>query len=105
VGPRWWLTEARRRADRVSDRYRWVSAYIVLAQLEVAVATGAGDASTVAARLHDSAIRADLPEFLAWALVYQAELGDVSRIALARTAAVAVDNPALHGRVDTLGMR
>ena len=31
-----WLTDARRRCDRVPDRYVWISAYIGLAQLETA---------------------------------------------------------------------
>jgi hypothetical protein len=61
------------------------------------------DAGTAAARLHDAAVRADLPGFLAWALVHQAELGDLSRIPLARTAANGIDNPQLQERIRALG--
>jgi hypothetical protein len=44
----------------------------------------------------------DLPEFLAWALVHLAELGDRSVVPMARSAAESVDNPALHARVQKL---
>ena len=52
--------------------------------------------------LRACAVRCDLPEFLAWALVYQAEAGDRGRAALARTAAAGVSNPALQARVQSL---
>lgn len=97
-----WLTDARRRCDRVTDRYAWVSAYIGLAELELAISEGAEAAASAAARLHDDAVRADLPEFLAWALVHQAELGDRSRIRLARTVVRDIDNPDLQARVQAL---
>jgi hypothetical protein len=47
-------------------------------------------------------VRGDLPEFLAWALVYQAEAGDDTKIPLARTAAADVTNPALQARDQSL---
>lgn len=179
-----WLTDARRRCDRVPDRYVWVSGYIGLAQLELATredATGpdragraatelpadptstssghtdaaregagngrvgqqrtgrvgqqradrvgrqradrvgrqradpvgkvrAGGADTgravqAAARLYDHAARHDLPEFLAWSLVFQAEGGDPTRLPLALAAAAAVDNPLLAARVAALVAR
>lgn len=102
VAARTWLTDARRRCDRVPDRYAWVSAYIGLAELELAVGEGPDAAAAAAARLYDDAVRADLPEFLAWALVHQAELGGRSRVRLARTVAQDVDNPVLHARVRAL---
>jgi hypothetical protein len=67
--------DARRRCDRVSDRYVWVSAYIGLAQLETAASEDAELIGPAAGRLYQHAARSDLPEFLAWALVYQAESG------------------------------
>jgi ATP/maltotriose-dependent transcriptional regulator MalT len=94
-----WLADARRRCDRVPDRYVWASAYIGLAQLEAAASEDIGLAAAAAARLYDHAVRCDLPEFLAWALVYQAESGDHAKIALARTAADGVINPQLQARV------
>jgi hypothetical protein len=48
------------------------------------------------------AARSDLPEFLARALVYQAESGDRARIPLARTAAEGVTSPRLQARVQAL---
>lgn len=97
-----WITDARRRCDRVTDRYVWVSGYIALADLELSVRAGT-DHTAAAERLHDHALRTDLPEFLAWALVHQAESGDDSRISLARTAAEDVANPLLQARVRALG--
>ncbi len=55
-----------------------------------------------AARLYDLAVRSDLPEFLAWALVYQSEAGDRGRAAVARAAAEGVTNPVLQARVQAL---
>jgi DNA-binding SARP family transcriptional activator len=97
-----WLADARRRCDRVPDRYVWVSAYIGLAQLEAAARQDAGLVGPAAARLYEQAVRSDLPEFLAWALVYQAEAGDRAKIPLARAAADGVTNPQLQGRVQAL---
>ena len=94
-----WITEARRRCDRVPDRYVWVSAYIGLAELEL---SRGPRAAAAAARLHDDAVRADLPEFLAWALVHQAESGDRSSLALAQATARGITNPALHDRIRAL---
>jgi hypothetical protein len=73
-----------------------------LAQLEIAARHDADRVAPLAARLHDDAVRYDLPEFLAWALVYQVECGDRSRIPLARNAAEGVTNPVLQARVRAL---
>jgi DNA-binding SARP family transcriptional activator len=97
-----WLADARRRCDRVPDRYVWVSAYIGLAQLEAAARQDPGLVGPAAARLCEHAVRSDLPEFLAWALVYQAEAGDRAKIPLAQTAADGVTNPHLQARVQAL---
>lgn len=97
-----WLLDARRRCDRVPDRYMWVSAYIGLAQVELAPLVDPGLVTPLAVRLHDDALRADLPEFLAWALVHQARSGDTTALSLARAAAHKVDNPTLHARIRAL---
>jgi hypothetical protein len=97
-----WLADARRRCDRVPDRYVWISAYIGLAQLEAAASGDAALIAAGAARLYHYAARHDLPEFLAWALVYQAEAGDRGKAALARRAAADVANPRLQARVQGL---
>jgi len=97
-----WLSDARRRCDRVSDRYVWVSAYVGLAQLETAARQDPRLVAPVAARLYEHAARSDLPEFLAWALVYQAESGDHAKAPLARSAADGIANPDLQARVQAL---
>ncbi len=97
-----WITDARRRCDRLPDRYVWVSAYIGLAELEIAAREHTDLIAPLAAKLHDDAARHDLPEFLAWALLYQAEWGDRARAALAVATAEGVDNPALKARVRAL---
>ena len=100
-----WLADAQRRCDRVPDRYVWVSAYIGLAQLEMAAREDIDLVAPAAARLYEQAVRSDLPEFLAWALVHQAESGNHARAPLARSAAGGVTNPALQARVQALPAR
>jgi ATP/maltotriose-dependent transcriptional regulator MalT len=97
-----WLADARRRCDRVPDRYVWVSAYIGLAQLETAARADIDLVAPAAARLYEHAVRGDLPEFLAWALVYQAESGDHAKVPLARRAAAGIASPVLQARVQAL---
>ena len=97
-----WLADARRRCDRVPDRYVWVSAYVGLAQLETAARQDRGLVAPAAARLYEHAARSDLPEFLAWALVYQAESGDQAKVPLARSAADGIASRDLQARVRAL---
>jgi tetratricopeptide (TPR) repeat protein len=97
-----WILDARRRCDRVTDRYVWVSCYIGLAQLELADRMDRGLVPGLATRLYDDATRADLPEFAAWALVFQAPPGESAAIRMAQAAARDVDNPALHARLEEL---
>jgi DNA-binding SARP family transcriptional activator len=98
-----WIVDARRRCDRVPDRYVWVSGFVALAHLEIAAAEQPEMVTTLACRLYRDAVRADLPEFIAWALVYLAEGGDPASLPLARTVARDVSNPSLHARVAALG--
>jgi len=94
-----WILDARRRCDRVPDRYVWLSAYIGLAHLEIVAATDRALVPALAARLRRDALRGDLPEFVAWALVYQAEAGDRSGLAVAQSLAGTVANPTLRAHV------
>lgn len=94
-----WILDARRRSDRVTDRYVWVSGYIGLTQLEMAAEFDRALVPMLADRLHDFAVDADLPEFQAWALTHRATPGDA---ALAEQTARSVDNPALHSRIKSL---
>ena len=97
-----WIGEARRRCDRLPDRYVWVSGFVVLGNLEIAASRQPDLVLPLARRLYQESVRADLPEFIAWALIYQAEHGDQGNLALARSVAGQVASPALQARVAAL---
>jgi DNA-binding SARP family transcriptional activator len=97
-----WITDARRRCDRVPDRYVWVSGFVGLGQLEIASRQQRDLILPLARRLYQDALRADLPEFIAWALVYRAEAGDIANLPMVGTLAASVVNPALQARVAAL---
>ena len=97
-----WITDAQRRCDRVPDRYVWVSGFVALGRLEIAAREQPGLVAPLARRLYRDALRMDLPEFTAWALIYQAEAGDVANLALARTLAAGIVNPELQARAAAL---
>jgi DNA-binding SARP family transcriptional activator len=98
-----WIIDARRRCDRVPDRYVWVSGFVGLGQLEIAARHQPELVRPLAARLYDDATRMDLPEFVAWALVYQAEAGERPNPRLIQTLAGQIANPALRARAAALG--
>jgi DNA-binding SARP family transcriptional activator len=97
-----WIIDARKRCDRVPDRYVWVSGFIALGHLEIAACHQPDLVMPLARALYQDALRTDLPEFTAWALVYQAEAGDSACVPLARSVAAQVTNPALHARAAAL---
>ena len=97
-----WITDARRRCDRLPDRYVWVSGFVALGHLEIAASQQHELVIPLARRLYQDGLRADLPEFTAWALIYQAEAGDLTNLPLARTLAAGIVNPALQARVTAL---
>jgi hypothetical protein len=98
-----WIIDARRRCDRVTDRYVWVSGFVGLAQLEIAAQQQPDLVMPLARALYQDALRTDLPEFIAWALIYQAEAGEPTGLPLARAIAEQVTNPALRARAQALG--
>jgi DNA-binding SARP family transcriptional activator len=98
-----WIIDARRRCDRVTDRYVWVSGFVGLAQLEIAARHQPDLVMPLARALYQDALRTDLPEFIAWALIYQAEAGEPAGLPLARGIAEQVTNPALRARAEVLG--
>jgi hypothetical protein len=98
-----WIVDARRRCDRVTDRYVWVSGFVGLAQLEIAARQQQDLVMPLARALYQNALRTDLPEFIAWALIYQAEAGEPTGLPLARVIAEQVTNPALRARAAALG--
>jgi DNA-binding SARP family transcriptional activator len=97
-----WIIDARRRCDRVTDRYVWVSGFVGLAQLEIAARLHPDLVMPLARALYQDALRTDLPEFIAWALIYQAEAGEPAGLPLAREIADQVTSPALRARADAL---
>jgi tetratricopeptide (TPR) repeat protein len=98
-----WITDAQQRCDRLPDRWVWVSGFVSLGHLEIAAKYQPDLVPPLARRLYQAALRADLPEFVAWALVYQAETGDPAPLPLARSVAAGVVSPALHARLAALG--
>lgn len=102
AGAQDWVADARRRSDRVPDRYVWVSAYVAQAQLEIAGRQSPELVAPLAEQLYHDALRADLPEFIAWALVYRAEAGDQASATLAAALAADIANPALQARAAAL---
>jgi hypothetical protein len=58
--------------------------------------------SLLGRRLYQDALRTDLPEFIACALMYQAGAGDLASLPLARAIAGQVTSPALHARAAAL---
>jgi len=97
-----WIIDARRRCDRLPDRYVWVSGFVGLGHLEIAARHQRDLVLPLARRLYKDALRMDLPEFIAWALIYQAEAGDLANLPLARTLAANIVNPALQARAAAL---
>lgn len=79
-----------------------MSGFVGFAQLEIAVREQRDLVLPLARRLYTDALRADLPEFVAWALIYQAEAGDLAKLPLARTLAAGIVNPALRARAAAL---
>ena len=97
-----WISDARRRCNRLPDRYVWVSGFVALGHLEIAASQQHELVMRLARRLCQDGLPADLPEFIAWALIYQAEAGDLANLPLARTLAAGIVNPALQARVTAL---
>jgi DNA-binding SARP family transcriptional activator len=97
-----WIVDAQRRCDRLPDRYAWVSAFVSLGHVEIAARHQPDLVVPLALRLYQAGLRADLPEFIAWALVHLAEAGDPRRLPLAHSVAAQVVSPALHARLAAL---
>jgi DNA-binding SARP family transcriptional activator/tetratricopeptide (TPR) repeat protein len=97
-----WISDAERRCRRVSDRYVWVCAFVALGHLEIAARQQPQAVLPLARGLYQEAVRTDLPEFIAWALVYQAEAGDAAQVPLAKEVASGVVNPELRARASAL---
>jgi DNA-binding SARP family transcriptional activator len=56
-----WITDARRRCDRLPDRYVWVSGFVALGHLEIAASRQRELVVPLARRLYQEGLRADCP--------------------------------------------
>lgn len=91
-----WFDEAWRRCSTVSDRYQWVTGYVLDVGVRVALARGDTAAAT---RLVDAlaslAARCEMRELVVRAQLHRWRLGDRDALTTARLLAREVDNPAL----------
>jgi hypothetical protein len=90
-----WLTEAHARCNRVTDRYQWVSAYVLDARIATALDHHDDKAGQLTDTLASLAARCDMREFLARAHLYRSRLGDQAALASARLLGAGIDNPVL----------
>ncbi|MFI7587678.1 BTAD domain-containing putative transcriptional regulator [Spongisporangium articulatum] len=95
-----WLAEAGRRCTRTSDRYQWVTAYVLDATATAALGRGDADAARGAVRaLSALAARTDMREMVVRAHLHRHRLGEPDALRAARAAAADVDNPQLVSRL------
>jgi DNA-binding SARP family transcriptional activator len=101
VEARRWLDEAIQRCDSATDTYQWVRAYIIDSQIELAVDTGdRAGAAQWCQQLAALAARTEMHEFSVLTQLHRASLGDTDALASARLLSTAIENPALHHRID-----
>jgi tetratricopeptide (TPR) repeat protein len=96
-----WLAEADTRCNRVTDRYQWVSAYV----LDAGAAAALDRHDQAAARrqvdaLASLAARGGMRELVVRAHLHRSRLGDPAALASARLLAAGIDNPALAQLLD-----
>jgi DNA-binding SARP family transcriptional activator len=91
-----WLTEARTRCNRTTDRYQWVSAHVLDAVVGLAIDHGEeAEAARLADALASLAARGDMRELVVRAHLHRSRLGDPSALTTAGVLAADIDNPAL----------
>ncbi|HEV3496434.1 MAG TPA: SARP family transcriptional regulator, partial [Actinomycetes bacterium] len=92
-----WLTEARTRCNRTTDRYQWVSAHVLDAVITLAIDHGKeAEATRLTDALASLAARGDMRELVVRAHLHRSRLGDPSALTTARMLATDIDNPALE---------
>jgi DNA-binding SARP family transcriptional activator len=91
-----WLTEAHSRCNRVTDRYQWVSAYVLDASAAAALDRhDQAGARRLVDALASLAARGGMRELVVRAHLHRSRLGDPTALASARLLAAGIDNPAL----------
>jgi hypothetical protein len=79
-----WLSEAHTRNNRVTDRYQWVSAYVLDARIATALDHHDDNAGQLIDTLASLAARCDMRELVVRAHLYRGRLGDPAALASAR---------------------
>jgi DNA-binding SARP family transcriptional activator len=96
-----WLAEARTRSNRTTDRYQWVSAYVLDAVIGAALdRDDPAEGDRLVDALASLAARGDMRELVVRAHLHRSRLGDSSALATARLLAAGIDNPALAPLLD-----
>lgn len=96
-----WLAEAHARCNRVTDRYQWVSAYVLDATITVALDHRDRDrAQLLVDALMSLAARGEMRELVVRAHLHRSRLGDPTALASARLLGTGIDNPALTRLLD-----
>ena len=90
-----WFLQARTRATRLPDAYRWVDGYILDALCDVSATTRMREARGWVDELIDLAARTGMRELAVRGYLHRARLGDDSALAAARLLARGIENPAL----------
>jgi DNA-binding SARP family transcriptional activator len=98
-----WLAEAHARCNRVTDRYQWVSAYVLDAMITIALDHhDQNQADRLVDVLTALAARGGMRELVVRAHLYRSRLGDPTALASARLLGAGIDNPALTRLLDGL---
>jgi DNA-binding SARP family transcriptional activator len=96
-----WLAEAHARCTRVTDRYQWISAYILDAMTTTALDHhDRARAERLVDALAALAARGGMRELVVRAHLHRGRLGDPAALGSARLLAAGIDNPALTRLLD-----
>jgi hypothetical protein len=98
-----WLAQAHSRCNRVTDRYHWVSGYVLDAMVAAALDRhDHTEAGRLVQALASLAARDGMRELVVRAHLHRARLGDPAAFEAARLLAEGVDNPALLRLVEAV---
>jgi tetratricopeptide (TPR) repeat protein len=99
------LQEARTRCVRLPDAYLWIEAYSLDALCAVGIAHGVAGAIVYLEDLESLAARTGMREFVARCYLHRRDLGDGGALEVAKILAADIDNPALHGLIESAESR
>lgn len=97
------MEEAQSRCARQRDTHMWLRANVLDALCAVATVAKHPQASAWVTDLSSMSGRSGMRELSVRAYLYQRDLGDYDAIDAARTLAVGIENPHLHGLLDPAG--